>query len=473
MTLRDTRRRLRLPVAYLATLALAVAAFVLFRHVGEGLVAPGPVKPGFGSGPASAPDDTLPHLLLALTVIILLARGLGLLFKRWHQPPVVGEVLAGLMLGPSLLGRAWPGASAFLLPDAVAPFLGVLAQVGIILYMFLVGLELDPRLLRRRTQAAVAISHASILAPFLLGSGLALFLYPRLSTSDVPFTVFALFLGVAMSITAFPVLARILTDRGLARTRLGALALTCAAVDDVTAWCLLALVVSVARAQASGAVLTVVLTALFIAGMLVVARPLLERLAAKTANEPLTRSALALTFAGLLVAALATEVIGIHALFGAFFFGAVIPSDSRLARELTARLEDIVVVFFLPAFFAFTGLRTRLGLVSGAGDWLVCGLIIVAASAGKFGGTLAAAKATGLSTRDGAALGILMNTRGLMELVVLNIGLDLGVITPTLFAMMVLMALVTTFATTPVLHLLMRHGTDEADLSSDRRPARG
>ncbi len=300
----------------------------------------------------------------------------------------------------------------------------------------------------------MAISHASIIAPFLLGATLALALYPRLSSRDVPFTSFALFLGAAMSITAFPVLARILTDRRIQRTTLGVLALGCAATDDVTAWCLLAFVVAVDRAAVGTAVPVLVLTAAFIAFMLLVVQPVAARLLARLGEVRLTPGGIALIFTALLLCAITTELIGIHAIFGAFLLGAVIPHDSPVAREFVAKLEDLVTVLLLPAFFAFTGMRTRIDLVSGLEQWLVCGLIILVATAGKFGGALAAARFTGLGWREAAGLGVLMNTRGLMELIVLNIGLDLGVISPTLFAMMVLMALVTTMATTPMLHLL-------------------
>ncbi len=453
-------------------LAAAVLAFLLIRAYGETLVAPDPAGAVRFGGAGGERIDVLLHVLLALAVVVLAARAAGALFRHLGQPPVMGEVLAGILLGPSLLGRVAPDLSAFLLPASVAPVLGVVAQVGVILYMFLVGLELNPALLRKRTHAAVAISHTSIVAPFLLGAALALWLYPRLSTRDVPFTVFALFMGVSLSVTAFPVLARILTDQGIQRTRIGALALTCAAVDDVTAWCLLAGLVGVARAEASDALLTLALTGAYVALMFVAVRPALSRLVVRyEGGAALGRGVLGLLLAGVLVSSLATEAIGVHALFGAFLLGAVIPHDSVLARTLAAKLEDVVVVLLLPAFFAFTGMRTEIGLVSGAGAWLVCAVIILVASLGKFGGTLLAARATGLDWRDASALGVLMNTRGLMELIVLNVGLDLGVISPALFAMLVLMALVTTFATTPILDRLVR--VPSAMAAGDVAPAKG
>jgi Kef-type K+ transport system membrane component KefB len=345
----------------------------------------------------------------------------------------------------------------------------MLAQVGVILYMFLVGLELNPVYLRRSPHTALVISRASILVPFLLGAVLALGLYPLLSTSDVPFTVFALFLGVSLSVTAFPVLARILTARCLQTTELGVLALTCAAVDDVTAWCLLAFVVSVAQAGSEHVLTAVALTAAFIIGVFVIVRPVLLRITrqVEATPGPTSANALAVIFGLLLTSALATEWIGIHALFGAFLLGVVIPHNSRLARDLTARLEDLVLVLLLPAFFAFSGMRTQIQLVSGAEQWLLCGLILLVACAGKFGGSASAARLSGLSWRSAAALGILMNTRGLVELIVLNIGLDLGVISPTLFAMLVMMALVTTFATSPILDWITSSERRTAALSPD------
>jgi Kef-type K+ transport system membrane component KefB len=323
--------------------------------------------------------------------------------------------------------------------------------------MFLVGLELDPALLRKRGHSTVAISHASIIAPFLLGSGLALLLYPTLSSSRVSFTVFALFIGVSMSITAFPVLARILTDRRMNRTRMGSVALTCAAIDDVTAWCLLALVVGIAQAHAAAAIRPILLTLAFIAVMLGVVGPLVRRGLPVVERSPrLSRAGLAVVLVVGLLSAMATEAIGVHGIFGAFVFGAVIPADSPIVAEIKHRLEDLLAVLFLPVFFAFTGMRTEVGLISGLDQWLLCGAIVLVACAGKFGGTVVASRLTGLGWRDSSALGVLMNTRGLVELIVLNIGLDLHVISPALFTMLVIMAVVTTVMTTPILQLIVR-----------------
>jgi Kef-type K+ transport system membrane component KefB len=443
---------------YALMIAATVAGYLAIRSYGETLApAPAELTAAVRAASAHGRIDTLLHVLLALVVVIVAARALGLLFRQIHQPPVVGEIIAGIMLGPSILGRLAPSAWHYLLPPSVAPFLGVLSEVGIVLYMFLVGLELDPGLLRRRGHTAVAISHASIIAPFLMGAILAVFIFPSLAPAGVSFTTFSLFLGVSMSVTAFPVLARILTDRQIHKTRMGAIALTCAAVDDLTAWCLLAFVVGVAQARALGSLMTFAMALGYLAVLLFVIRPAMVRLTLVYGNRGrLTQGVLAVVFVALLLSSVATDMIGLHAIFGAFALGAVIPHDSGLARELTDRLEDIVVVLLLPAFFAFTGLRTEIGLLNGTGAWLICALIILVASAGKFGGSAIAAALTGLSWRDSFALGILMNTRGLMELIVLNIALELNIISPALFAMLVLMALVTTFATTPILHFITR-----------------
>jgi Kef-type K+ transport system membrane component KefB len=451
----NERNNLKIILAYALMIIGVGLAYLAIRWYGEGMTSSGATLAARSqAGAAPTSSDVMLHVLLALIVVIVLARVLGTLFRAVHQPPVIGEIIAGIVLGPSVLGRVAPGVAAYVLPTSVAPFLNVIAQIGVILYMFLVGLELDPKLLRNRGHATVAISHASILAPFLMGAALALILFPTLSPGNVSFTSFSLFIAVSMSITAFPVLARILTDRGIHKTRMGAIALTCAAVDDVTAWCLLALVVSVVEAHTVGALTTIVMALAFIFAMVVVGRPAMVRLTFLYGNRGLTQGLMAAIFVALLISSMTTDLIGIHAIFGAFALGAIIPHDSSLARELTDRLEDLVIVLLLPAFFAFTGLRTQIGLVNGFDQWLICALIIAVASMGKFGGAALAARLTGMNWRDSSALGVLMNTRGLMELIVLNIGYDLKVIPPTLFAMLVIMALVTTFATTPILHFI-------------------
>jgi Kef-type K+ transport system membrane component KefB len=445
-------------------LLAGVGLFFLVRWLGEGLTAPEPAAvaapaPGMGHGSV----NVVMHVLATLTAVIVLGHLFGRVCKLLGQPPVIGEVIAGIALGPSLLGHLWPAGMHALIPPAsadphgqVTSALKMISQLGVILYMFLVGLELNAAKLRKQAHTAVATSHASIVAPFVLGSILALWLYPLLSHRGVPFTSFALFMGVAMSITAFPVLARILTDRNMQASELGTLALGCAAADDVTAWCLLALVVGVAQANLGGALAVSVAALAFIAIMFLVIRPLMAAACRKLDAHagPLPQSAVVGGFVAVLLASLTTDAIGVHAVFGAFLLGAVIPHESRLAEHFTKKLRDPVTVLLLPAFFAYTGMRTEIGLVSGWQNWLLCCVIILVATAGKFGGTFIAARLTGQTSRTAAALGVLMNTRGMMLLIVLNIGLDLGVISPTLFAMMVLMALVTTLATAPALSLL-------------------
>ena len=415
----------------------------------------------------------MPNLLLLLVqigVVLVAARLVGLLFRRIHQPQVVGEMVAGILLGPSLLGWAVPEISARLFPAASLGFLNSISQIGLLIFMFLVGLELDPKLLRGKSHTAVVTSHASIVAPFLLGALLSLLLYPRLSDDSVTFTGFALFMGAAMSVTAFPVLARILSERGLTKTRVGAVAIACAAVDDVTAWCILAGVVAVVRSGTGAHSLWITLagSAAFVLVMLGLVRPVLARLeGAFHRRGTLTQDLLGGVLLLGLASAWVTEYLGIHALFGAFLAGAVMPKGERFVHALTEKLEDVTVVLLLPLFFAFTGLRTAFGLLEGAEMWGYAALIILVAVAGKWGGSTLAARFTGMTWRESGAVGVLMNTRGLMELVILNIGLDIGVISPALFAMMVLMALVTTFMTSPLLEWIY-----PARLIRDDTPAR-
>jgi len=392
-------------------------------------------------------------LLCQIAVILIVSRIVGVLAERVGQPKVVGEMLAGILLGPSLFQIVAPGTFDALFPGSSLGSLNVLSQIGIIIFLFLIGLELDPKLLRGRGHAAVVISHTSIVFPMVLGFGLMFYLFPHHYAPGTPFLPVALFMGAAMSVTAFPVLARILTERNLHKTRIGAIAITCAAVDDVTAWCLLAVVVAVAKAESVGAVgWTILLACVYIAGMMFLVRPFLKRLQdVHDRQGRLGQDMVALILILVLVSALITEWIGIHALFGAFMIGAVMPKGGRFVRSLTEKLEDFTVVFLLPLFFAYTGLQTQIGLLNSVELWLEALLIIVVACLGKFGGSTIAGKLCGLPWREASAIGTLMNTRGLMELVILKVGLDLGVISPSVFAMMVIMALVTTALTTPVL----------------------
>jgi len=319
-----------------------------------------------------------------------------------------------------------------------------------------VGMELNVQHVREKGSASVMISHASIVVPFLLGSGLSLFLYRDLAPPGTSFTAFALFIGVAMSITAFPVLARILDDRGLTQTALGSIALTCAAVDDVTAWCILALVIAIVNA--TGVIVslaTVMFTLLFALAMLFFVRTWLDRIVRETPSSKLhSRRLIAGMLGFVLACALITETIGIHALFGAFIAGVVMPSSIDFRLFLKDKLESFSSAALLPLFFAFTGLRTQVGLLNDWQSWALCGVIILVAIAGKLGGSMLMSRWTGMPWSQSFAIGVLMNTRGLVELVVLNIGYDLGILSGRIFAMMVLMALVTTFMTGPLLWLV-------------------
>jgi Kef-type K+ transport system membrane component KefB len=406
-------------------------------------------------------NDLAGRIFLAVAIVIAAARVVGGLFSRIHQPRVVGEIVAGIVLGPSLLGVWWPEAIRYLFPPEVTSVLRVMAQFGLILFMFIIGLELDHKLLRGSSHTAVLISHVSIVLPFSLGVVASLAIYPIVGSGR--FTGFALFMGAAMAITAFPVLARILTDTGLHRTRLGTVAIVCAAVDDITAWCVLAVVVAVVKTNgAADAVQTIGLAVGFVAVMFVVVRPMLRRLATvHEARGVLNPPVLAGILVGVFLTAWATEAIGIHAIFGAFVAGAIMPRSKALADEITGKLEDVTVVFLLPIFFAVVGLSTRFGLLDDARLWLLAASIILIAVAGKLGGSIVAARADGQGWRFSVGLGLLMNTRGLTEIVILTIGRSLGVISPALFTIMVLMALVTTIMATPLLHVFYpRHLID-------------
>lgn len=397
--------------------------------------------------------DTVVLVLIEVLIVIGLSRLVGLGCRWIKQPLVIGEIVAGIMLGPSLFGLIAPDLAAALFPAQTIPFLNVLSQVGLIFFMFLIGLELNPKYLSGQLEVAILTSHVSILVPFSLGTLIAVLLYPQVSNASVSFTAFALFLGAAMSITAFPVLARIITENNLQGTRLGTLALTCAAVDDVTAWCVLALAIAVARTGSiNGAFPTIIAALVYIGFMVTAGRWFLKRVATYYERTGrLNQLLLAGIYMGVVASALITELIGIHLIFGAFLLGAVMPKNADLVREIAEKTEDFVLIFLLPVFFAYSGLRTQIGLLNRPQLWLLCAIILAVAIAGKYVGTYVAARVGGIEKREASALGWLMNTRGLTELIVLNIGLSLGVISPLLFTMLVIMALVTTFMTSPLL----------------------
>ena len=396
-------------------------------------------------------------LVLQISVILALCRIVGTIFRKIGQPRVVGEMFAGILLGPSLLGWMAPGISAYLFPASSLGFLNALSQIGVVVFMFLVGLGINPQELKEHGHAAVLTSHVSITAPFVLAAFLALYLYPKLSDDSVAFTSFALFMGAAMSITAFPVLARILAERDLLGSRLGTVAIACAAVDDVTGWCILAYIVVLIRTAHSSTSIWVTIGGIVAFALIMiygVSHLLRHFETIYRERGHLSENLLALMLLLVLVSALCTEWLGIHLLFGSFLMGAIMPKEPRFVRYVLDRFETITVTLLLPLFFAFTGLRTDIGLVKGQEMWMYCGLIILVATVGKLGGSMVASWLSGMPVREAAGLGTLMNTRGLMELVILNIGLDIKVISPALFSMMVLMALFTTFMTTPVLALV-------------------
>jgi Kef-type K+ transport system membrane component KefB len=408
----------------------------------------GELRKNFGS--------PLGSFILQILTILVASRVCGLILRRLGQPRVMGEIIAGVCLGPSLLKAVFPEFHGFLFPESSLPRLFFVSNIGLILFMFIVGLELDLRSLASRAKSALLISHFSIILPFVLGAGLALFLFGEFGPHGFGFLSFALFMGVSMSITAFPVLARIIQEHNLTRTTLGAAAITSAAIDDVTAWCILAVVVGIVQSGSSAGAYAVVSLALVYAGIAVFAvRPALRQwLAPSRSGSPqIAPAKLAVVFMILLASGLLTESIGIHALFGAFLAGVIMPEEGAFKTKLVASVEGVSTLILLPVFFAFTGLRTEIGLLNDAHSWLICGAIVAVAVIGKMGGSIAAARFTGLEWRESAALGALMNTRGLVELVVLNIGYDIGVLTPKIFTMLVIMAIVTTMMTGPLLRL--------------------
>ncbi|HLG59849.1 MAG TPA: cation:proton antiporter [Vicinamibacterales bacterium] len=462
-----------LMLAYTAVIAIAVVAVVSTIRVGQAWFPSSEAASAFTQvaaataavhGAAAALRNPTATLILQLLLIVGAAQLLGAVARALRQPVVIGEMAVGIVLGPTILGQLWPEASAYAFSASSLAHLQLISQFGVILYMFTVGLDVDLLQLRRRAHTAVAVSHVSIVVPFCLGVLAALGLYREYAPPGAAFGTFALFIGTALSITAFPVLTRILDERGLTRTPLGMIALACAAVDDITAWTLLAFVVALATAGGAGiALLSIVtLAGAFIALMVFVARPLVARFLDR--SEPLDRGRVAIVLAIVFASALTTELVGVHALFGAFLAGTIMPAAGGVRDALRLRLETFASVVLLPVFFAFTGLRTEIGLLDDGASWLVFAAMLLVAVAGKLAGTLVAARATGSSWHDSFVLGVLMNTRGLMELIALNVGYDLGIISARMFTIMVLVALATTAAACPLI--------DVADALQRRRADR-
>lgn len=398
----------------------------------------------------------LPILLLQILVIIAVAKGFGFIFQRFGQQSVIGEIVAGIFLGPSILGWLAPSAFQLLFPESSLSALHILSQVGLVLFMFIIGMEVDFDVLKKSAMQALIVSHVSIVLPFFLGVLLAFELFIDFAPQGIPFTAFALFMGIAMSITAFPVLARILKERRMTRTHVGSMAIICAAIGDVTGWLLLVFVIAIAKSTGFDTTgKTVMFTALFVFAAFFLLRPLLRKLSLRFYNKGTLRNPfIAFTFLVLFLCAFVSEAIGMHALFGAFTAGLIMPHDVSLRKLFAERLEDVSLFLLLPLFFAFTGIHTELGLLSNQSLWGICIVIIALAVAGKLIGTSVAAKMLGENWRDSLSLGALMNTRGLMELIVLNIGLELGILSPTMFTMLVFMAIVTTLMTGPLLNLI-------------------
>lgn len=405
-------------------------------------------------------QDNLHHplttLLIQIIAVLLMVRLFGYLFSLIRQPSVIGEIVAGIVLGPSVLGFFFPDAFQFLFPVESLTNLELLSQVGLILFMFVIGMELDFSVLKNKINETLVISHAGILVPFFLGILASFWIYETYAAAQTPFMPFALFIGISMSITAFPVLARIIQERNMTKTPLGTLAIASAANDDVTAWCLLAVVIAISKAGSfASALYSVGLAAVYIAVMFMAVRPFLKKVGEVYANqEAINKTFVAFILLNLIISSCTTEIIGIHALFGAFMAGVVMPSNIGFRKVMMEKVEDISLVFFLPLFFAFTGLRTEIGLINSPELWIVCLLLVTVAVAGKLGGCAVAARLVGESWKDSLTVGTLMNTRGLMELVALNIGYEMGVLPPSIFVILVIMALVTTFMTTPLLHLV-------------------
>ena len=398
----------------------------------------------------------LPLLLFQIITIVLVARIFGWIFRKIGQPSVIGEIIAGIVLGPSLFGLYFPDMKESLFPADSLGNLQLLSQIGLILFMFVIGMELDLKVLKNKANEAVVISHASIVIPFALGVGLSYYIYHEFAPAGVEFLSFSLFMGIAMSITAFPVLARIVQERGIHKTRLGTIVITCAAADDITAWCILAAVIAIAKAGSFVSSLYVIgLAFAYVIMMLFVVKPFLKRIGDLYGQKNnIKKSVVAIFFLTLIISSYLSEIIGIHALFGAFLAGVIMPDIAKFRNVFIEKVEDVSVILFLPLFFVFTGLRTEIGLINDPYLWKITGFIILVAVAGKFFGSALAAKFVGQNWRDSFAIGALMNTRGLMELVVLNIGYELGVLSPKIFTMMVIMALVTTFMTGPALDII-------------------
>lgn len=421
-------------------------------------------------------EEIAASVLLGIVVMVVVARLMGALFRRIRQPVVVAEILAGLALGPSLLGTLPNNPTEWLFPPEARPFLYVVATLGLVIFMFVVGLELDLDLVRGKGRVAVAVSLSSVALPFTLGVLLGLWLFDAHSGNGVDRLPFVLFMGAAMSVTAFPVLARILTERRMHRTATGALALACAAVDDVLAWILLAAVLAVAHATGPSDLLVMVLqSAAFVLVMFFVVKPRLRALVPRHESRGgLTPDIFAVVLVGALFSSYLTDKIGIHAIFGAFLFGSIMPraGAAGLNREILERVEQLTVLLLLPVFFIYTGLNVNIAGL-GSQDYVALLAVLAVACTGKFVGAALAARTCGIPARRAAALGVLMNTRGLTELVILNVGREAGVLDEELFTILVIMAVVTTIMTEPILRVIYPDRLVAREIAHAERAALG
>lgn len=451
-------KKLRNTLFYLVIMGIFAALIFLIFYFGKDLeigrsimvkVSTGSPFQNFKSFIIENLNHSIGLLILQIITIIAVSRVFGFLFKKIGQPVVIGEILAGIVLGPSLLGFHYPDISNFLFPESSLGNLQILSQIGLVLFMFVIGMELNLKVLKNKAYEASVISNASIIFPFTLGLGLAYYIYPFLAPSNVDFLSFSLFIGISMSITAFPVLARIVQERGMHKTKLGALALICAAINDITAWCMLAAIIAIVKAGSFvSSIYTIIVAIAYVLFMIKVVRPFLKKIVESAKPETfLNKTLIVIVFLVLLISSFITETIGIHALFGAFLAGAIMPENPNFRRIFIEKIQDVALVLLLPLFFVISGLKTDIGLIANANLWEITGLTILIAITGKFLGSALAAKFVGQTWRDSLIMGTLMNTRGLMELIVLNIGYDLGILNAEIFAIMVIMALVTTFMT--------------------------
>jgi Kef-type K+ transport system membrane component KefB len=395
-------------------------------------------------------------LLLQILAILIVSRVFGWIFAKIGQPTVIGEILAGIVLGPSLLGSVYPEAFHFLFsPDSLGN-LNIISQLGLVLFMFTIGMELDLSALKNKMGVTFVISQASIIIPYLAGMLLAYFIYNEFAAGHTDFVSFALFIGISMSITAFPVLARIVQEKGWTKSHLGTISIASAAFNDVAAWCILAAVIAISKTGSfQSSMYNILLSVVYVVFMLYAVKPFLKKIGDIYKNsEVVNKSVFAFFLLVLILSAYTTHLIGIHALFGAFLAGVVMPQLPSFRKLIVDKIEDISLTLLLPLFFVYTGLRTEIGLLNTPHLWTVCALIIVVAVVGKFVGSAFSAKILGETWKDSLSIGILMNTRGLMELIVLNIGYEMGILPPPIFVMLVIMALVTTFMTTPILSLI-------------------